>query len=51
MFVLIRLSVILCQGMASNDLLMSIVVISVLYAGLFELMPSKTCCMRFVTGQ
>ena len=35
--------------MASNALLMSIVVKSVLSAGLFELMPSKTCCVRLVS--
>ena len=38
----------LCWGMASNALLMSIVVKSVLCAGLFELMPSKTCRVRLV---
>ena len=30
-------------------LLMSTVVKSVLCAGLFELMPSKTCCVRLVS--
>ena len=30
-------------------LLISVVVKSVLYAGLFELMPSKTCCVRLVS--
>ena len=35
--------------MASNALLMSIVAKSVLCAGLFELMPSKTCCVRLVS--
>ena len=35
--------------MASNALLMSIVVKSVLCAGLFKLMPSKTCCVRLVS--
>ena len=35
--------------MASKALLMSIVVNSVLCAGLFELMPSKACCVRFVS--
>ena len=34
--------------MASNALLMHIVVKSVHCAGLFELMPYKTCCMRLV---
>ena len=43
MFVLYIFSVSLCQGMASVALLMSIVVKSVLCAGLFELIPSKTC--------
>ena len=42
MFVLYSLSVSLCRGMASEALLMSIVVKRVLCAGLFELMPSKT---------
>ena len=49
MFVLYILSVSLWRGMASNALLMSIVVKSVLCAGLFELMPSKTCCVRLVS--
>ena len=49
MFVLYRLSVSLCQEMASKALLMSTVVKSVLCAGLFELMPSKTCCVRLVS--
>ena len=35
--------------MASKALLMSTVVKSALCAGLFELMPSKTCCMRLVS--
>ena len=35
--------------MASKALLMSAVVKSVLCAGLFELMPSKTCCVRLVS--
>ena len=35
--------------MASKALLMSIVVNNVLCAGLFELMPSKACCVRFVS--
>ena len=35
--------------MASNALLMSIVVKSVLCAGLFELMPSKICCVKLVS--
>ena len=48
MFVLRNLSVSLCRGMASNALRMSIVVKSVLCAGLFELMPSKTCGVRLV---
>ena len=43
------MSVSLCRGMASKALLMSIVVKSVLCAGLFELMPSKTCCVRLVS--
>ena len=49
MFVLYRLSVSLCRGMASKDLLMSTVVKSALCAGLFELMPSKTCCVMLVS--
>ena len=48
MFVLYSLSISLCRGMASNALLMCIVVKSVLCAGLFELMKSKTCCVRLV---
>ena len=44
MFVLYSLSVSLCRGMASKALLMSIVAKSV-----FELMPSKTCCVRLVS--
>ena len=43
MFVLYSLFVSLCREMASKALLMSTVVKSVLCAGLFELMPSKTC--------
>ena len=35
--------------MASKALLMSIVAKSVLCAGLFELMPSNTCCVRLVS--
>ena len=35
--------------MASKAFLMSIVVKSVLCMGLFELMPSKTCCVRLVS--
>ena len=35
--------------MASKVLLISTVVKSVICPGLFELMPSKTCCMRFVS--
>ena len=35
--------------MASNALLMSIVVKSVLCAALFELMPSKICCVKLVS--
>ena len=46
---LYSLSVSLCQGMASKALLMSTVVKSVLCVGLFELMPSKTCCVRLVS--
>ena len=46
---LYSLSVSLCQGMASNSLLMSTVVKSAFCAGLFELMPSKTCCVRLVS--
>ena len=38
-----------CQGMASSALLMSIVVKSVLCVHLFELIPSKTCCVRLVS--
>ena len=49
MFVLCSLSVSLFQGMASKALLITIVVKSVLCAGLFELMTSKTCCMRLVS--
>ena len=49
MFVLYSLSVSLSLGMASKALLMSTVVKSVLCAGLFELMPSKTCCVRLVS--
>ena len=49
MFVLYSLSVSLCRGMASKALLMSIVVQSVLSAGIFELMPSKTCWVRLVS--
>ena len=49
MFVVYTLSVSLCQGMASKALLMSIVVKSILCAGLFELMPSKTCCVMLVS--
>ena len=49
MFVLYSLSVSLCQGMASKALLMSTVVQSALCAVLFELMPSKTCCVRLVS--
>ena len=49
MFVLYCLSVSLCRGMAQKALLMSIVVKSVLCAGLFEFMPSKTCCVRLVS--
>ena len=48
MFVLCSLSVSLCRGMASKALLTSIVVKSVLCEGIFELMPSKTCCVRLV---
>ena len=47
MIVLYSLSVSV-TGMASNALLMSIVK-SVLCAGLFELLPSKTCCVRLVS--
>ena len=46
MFVLCSLSVSLFWGMASNALLISIIVKSVLVC-LFELMPSKTYCVRF----
>ena len=49
MFVLYSLFVSLCLGMASKALLMSTVVKSVLFAGPFELMPSKTCCVRLVS--
>ena len=49
MFVLHSLSVSLCRGMASKALLMSTVVKSVLCAGIFELMSSKTCCVRLVS--
>ena len=49
MFVLYSLFVGLCQGMASKALLMPMVVKSVLCAGLFELMPSKTCCVGLVS--
>ena len=49
MFVLYSLSESLCWGMASNALLMSIVVKSVLCVSLFELMPSKTYCVRLVS--
>ena len=49
MFVLYSLSVSLCRGMVSKALLMSTVVKSALCAGLFELMPSKTCCVRLVS--
>ena len=49
MFVLYSLSVSLCQGMTSKALLMSIAGKSVLCADLFELMPSKTCCVRLVS--
>ena len=38
----------LWRGMASNALLMSSVTRSVLCAGLTELMPSKTFCVRSV---
>ena len=46
---LYSLSVSLCRGMASKALLMSIVVKSVICAGIFELMPSKICCVRLVS--
>ena len=36
------------SGNGIKCLLMSIVVKSVLCAGIFELMPSKTCCVRLV---
>ena len=49
MFVFYSLSVSLCRGMASKALVMSTVVKSVLCAGLFELMPSKTCYVRLVS--
>ena len=49
MFVLYILSVSLWRGMALNALLMSIVAKSGLCAGLFELMPSKMCCVRLVS--
>ena len=49
MYVSHSLSVSLCQRTASNDLLISIVVKSDLCAGLFELMPSKTRCVRLVS--
>ena len=48
MFVLCSLSVSLYLGMASKALLMSTVVKSALCAGLFEVMRSKTCCVRLV---
>ena len=46
---LYSLCVSLCHGMASKALLLSTVVKSVLCAGLFELMPSKTCCVTLVS--
>ena len=36
--------------MASKAILMSTVVKNVLCAGLFELMPFKTCCVRLVVS-
>ena len=39
----------LCWGMASTALLMSTVVKSALCAGLFELLPSKMCCVGLVS--
>ena len=36
------------NGIKGFTLLMSTVVKSVICAGLFELMPSKTCCVRLV---
>ena len=48
MFVLSILFMRLCRGMASKALLMSSVMRSVLCAGLAELMPSKTLCVRSV---
>ena len=44
---LYSLSVSLCRGMSSNALLMLIVV--VLCAGLFKLMPSKMCFVSLVS--
>ena len=48
MFVLYSLSVSLCRGMTSNALLMSIVIKTILCAGIFEMMPAKTCCVRLL---
>ena len=39
----------LCRGMVSNASLMSIVAKSGLCAGLFELKPSRTSCVRLVS--
>ena len=49
MFLLYSLSVSLYRGMASNALLMSIIVKSVLCEHLFELIPFKTCCVMLVS--
>ena len=49
MFVFYSLCVSLCRGMTPNALLMLIVVQSALCAGLFELMLSKTYCVRLVS--
>ena len=43
---LYSLSSSLCLGIASNALLMSIIVKSALCVGLFELIPSTTCSVR-----
>ena len=40
----------LCRGMASNALLMFIVIISILCVGLFELILSKMSCVRLVSS-
>ena len=49
MYLLCSLSVSLCQRMASNALLMSIVVRSVLTSGLFQ-DAIKTCYVRLISN-